>query len=488
MRNDSTAPLQALIIGAGFGGLGMAIRLQQSGIHDFLLLEKGDEVGGCWRENHYPGSGCDVPSHLYSFSFEPKTDWGRRYAQQPEILAYLRHCADKYGLRQRIRFGVEVSGARFDEAAGVWEVSLATGEVLRSRVLISAVGQLSRPAWPRLPGLERFEGESFHSARWNHGCSLEGKRVAVIGTGASAIQFVPAVATQAAKLHVFQRSPGYILPKPDRAYRPWEHALLRRMPWLQRFFRALQYLHHESRVLAFTFFPVLMRLFEGKARRYLEQEVADPELRRKLTPDYPMGCKRILISNDFYAALTRPNVELVDTAIREVTPRGVVTADGREREVDVLIFGTGFAATEFLSPMRITGRDGRELNEAWRQGAEAYLGVTVSGFPNFFMLYGPNTNLGHNSIVYMLESQIRYVLACLKVLRSRELRFLDVRPEAQRGFNAKLQGTLQHSVWSGPCSSWYKTEEGRNTNNWPGFTFTYRRRTRAPRLAHYEAV
>ncbi|HZI11984.1 MAG TPA: NAD(P)/FAD-dependent oxidoreductase [Myxococcus sp.] len=488
MRNHSTGPLQALIIGAGFGGLGMAIRLKQSGIDDFLLLEKGADVGGCWRENHYPGSGCDVPSHLYSYSFEPKTDWGRRYAQQPEILAYLRHCADKYGLRQRIRFGVEVSGARFDEAAGMWEVSIATGEVLRSRVLISAVGQLSRPAWPRLPGLERFEGESFHSARWNHGCSLEGKRVAVIGTGASAVQFVPAVAAQSAKLHVFQRSAGYIIPKPDRDYRPWEHALLRRVPWLQRVFRVLQYLQHESRVLAFTFFPVLMRLFEGKARRYLEQEVADPELRRKLTPDYPMGCKRILISNDFYAALTRPNVELVDTAIREVTPRGLVTEDGREREVDVLIFGTGFAATEFLAPMRIIGRNGRELNEAWRQGAEAYLGVTVSGFPNFFMLYGPNTNLGHNSIVYMLESQIRYVLACMKVLRSRELRFLDVRPEAQRGFNAKLQGTLRHSVWNGPCSSWYKTDEGRNTNNWPGFTFTYRRRTRAPRLAHYEAV
>lgn len=487
MPSDPSAPLQALIIGAGFGGLGMAIRLQQSGVDDFLVLEKGADVGGCWRENHYPGAACDVPSYLYSFSFAPKVDWTRRYAPQEEILAYLRQCTGQYGLRRRIRFGVEVSGARFDEASGLWEVSTAGGEVLRARTLISACGQLNRPAWPQLPGLERFEGEAFHSARWNHDCALEGKRVAVIGTGASAIQFIPAIAGRAAKLHVFQRSPGYVIPKPDRAYRPWETALLRRLPWLHGLFRALQYVQHEVRVLGFTFFPVLMKLMESQARRHLEREIPSPELRRKLTPGYPMGCKRILLSNDFYAALARPDVEVVDEAIREVTPRGVVTADGRERELDVLIFGTGFTATEFLAPMRITGRNGRDLNTVWRQGAEAYLGVTVSGFPNFFMLYGPNTNLGHSSIVYMLESQIRYVLACMEVMRARNLRFLDVRPEAQQDFNARLQRALERSVWGGGCTSWYKTAEGRNTNNWPGFTFMYRRQTRAPRLAHYEA-
>ncbi|HEX8819507.1 MAG TPA: NAD(P)/FAD-dependent oxidoreductase [Archangium sp.] len=489
MRNTpppTSAPLQALIIGAGFGGLGMAIQLRKAGLEDFLLLEKAEDVGGCWRDNHYPGAACDVPSHLYSFSFEPKADWSRRFAPRAEILDYLRHCADKYGLRSRIRFGQEVSAARFDEASGVWEVSTATGELLRTRVLISACGQLSRPAWPRLTGLERFEGPRFHSARWRHDVVLEGKRVAVIGTGASAIQFVPPVASRVQRLFLFQRSAPYVIPRPDRAYRPWEHALLRRVPWLQKLSRTFTYLQYEARVLGFFTFPVVMKLLERRFRRLLEREIAHPELRRKLTPDYPMGCKRILISNDYYAALSRPNVEVVSETIREVTARGVVTADGREHEVDALIFGTGFTATEFLSPMRVFGRGGRELNEVWREGAEAYLGVTVSGFPNFFMLYGPNTNLGHNSIVFMLESQIRYVLACMRVLREHHLRFLDVRPDAQRDFNARLQQALHHSVWEGGCTSWYKTAEGKNTNNWPGFTFLYRRHTRAPKLAHYD--
>ncbi len=422
--------VEVAIIGSGFGGLCMAIRLRLAGIEDFVLLEKADEAGGCWRDNTYPGAACDVPSHLYSFSFEPKTDWSRRFAPQAEILGYLRHCADKYGIRRHLHLHTEVTGAEFDEAAGSWRLHVAGGRTLEARVLVSACGQLNRPAWAKLPGLERFEGKQFHSARWDHGYPLEGRTVAVIGTGASAIQFVPQLAPRVKQLFLYQRSAPYVLPKPDRAYGRAAQALFSRLPAAQTVSRWWTYWYSESRVLAFDGPAWIRGLLERSFHRHLERCVPDPRLREALTPTDPIGCKRVLLSNDYYPALTRPNVEVVTEAIREVTPHGLVTADGRERQVDALIHGTGFQATGFLAPMRITGRGGRELNEAWREGAEAYLGVTVSGFPNLFLLYGPNTNLGHNSIVFMLESQVRYVLACLRVLRERNLRFLDVRPPA----------------------------------------------------------
>lgn len=492
VTRDALVPLprrvEVAIIGSGFGGLCMAIRLRRAGIEDFVLLEKEGEPGGCWRDNTYPGAACDVPSHLYSFSFEPKTDWSRRFAPQEEIHDYLRHCAGKYGIRGHIHFHTEVTGAEFDEAAGLWRIHIAGGRTLEARVLVSACGQLNRPAYPKLQGLERFEGKQFHSARWDHGYPLEGKTVAVIGTGASAIQFVPQIAPRVKQLFLYQRSAPYVLPKPDRAYGQGARALFSRLPVSQLGSRWWTYWQYESRVLAFQGPDWVRKLLERRFRKHLERCVPDPRLREALTPTDPIGCKRVLLSNDYYPALTRPNVEVVTDGIREVTPHGLVTADGRERVVDALIYGTGFQATDFLAPMRITGRAGRELNEAWRQGAEAYLGITVSGFPNLFLLYGPNTNLGHNSIIFMLESQVRYVLACLRVLRERNLRFLDVRPDAQRDFNARLQRSLERSVWGADCTSWYKTAEGRNTNNWPGFTFRYRRETRGPRLAHYEAV
>lgn len=487
-RTPLPQKVEVAIIGSGFGGLCMAIRLRQEGLEDFVLLEKGDDVGGCWRDNTYPGAACDVPSHLYSFSFEHKSDWSRRFAPQSEILAYLRHCADKYGIREHLHLHTEVTGAAFDEAAGLWRVHVSGGRTLEARVLVSACGQLNRPAYPKLQGLERFEGKQFHSARWDHGYALEGKTVAVLGTGASAIQFVPQIAPRVKQLFLFQRSAPYILPKPDRAYGPGELKLFARVPASQTGSRWLTYWEYESRVLALEGPGWVRGLLERTCRKHLEQAIADPALRKVLTPDYPLGCKRVLLSNDYYPALTRPNVAVITDAIREVTPHGLVTADGKERQVDALIHGTGFQATDFLAPMRIAGLGGRELNEAWRQGAEAYLGITVSGFPNLFLLYGPNTNLGHNSIVFMLESQVRYVLGCLRVLRERHLRFLNVRADAQRDFNVKLQRGLEGSVWEAGCTSWYKTAEGRNTNNWPGFTFRYRHQTRAPRLSHYEAV
>lgn len=489
MHNNTPeqAPLRVLIIGAGFAGLGLAMRLSQRGERDFLVLEKGSEPGGTWRDNHYPGAACDVPSHLYSFSFEPKTDWTRRYAPQAEIFAYVRQCVERYQMAPRIRCNSEVADAWFDELAGLWRVTTRDGARFSARALVSACGQLNRPLYPQLPGLQRFAGECFHSARWRHDIDLAGKRVAVIGTGASAIQFVPQLASRVARLHLFQRTPAYVLPKPDRAYSRFELALMQRWPWTQRLDRAWQYLFHEARGVAFFLLPGLMKWMRLSFLRHLAREVADPELRARLTPDYPLGCKRILISNDYYPALVQPQVEVVSEAIGEVTERGIVTADGKERELDVLIFGTGFAASDFLAPMHIRGLGGLELNQAWRDGAEAYKGISVCGFPNLFILYGPNTNLGHNSILYMLESQYPYVLDCLAKL-DEGVRYLDVRRPAQEAWNRRVQHDIQHSVWDQGCSSWYKNAAGKHTNNWSGFTFSYRHHTRRPQWSDYELV
>ncbi|WP_370601278.1 flavin-containing monooxygenase [Pseudomonas nitroreducens] len=490
MTNTSpgSAAVRVLIIGAGFAGLGLAIRLKQAGIDDFLILEKAGDVGGCWRENRYPGAACDVPSHLYSFSFEPKADWSRKFAPQAEILDYARHCADKYGLRERIRFHCEVSAAGFDEAAGEWRVTCANGEELRAQSLVCALGQLSRPLIPHLPGIERFKGRAFHSAQWDAEAPLEGSRVAVVGTGASAIQFVPQIAPKVAELLLFQRSAAYVIPKPDRPYADWERRLKARLPWLQRLDRGLKYVQHEARALAFTVFPPLMKVMRLSFHRHLQRGIPDAGLRARLEPDYPLGCKRILISNDYYPALARSNVKLVDTGIREVTEDAIVTRDGQRHPVDTLIYGTGFAATEFLAPMRVQGLGGRELNQAWKDGAEAYKGISVSGFPNLFILYGPNTNLGHSSIIYMLESQFPYVLACLQRIRREGLKYLDVKPQVQQRFNQHLQHELGHTIWERGCSSWYKTASGRNTVNWPGFTFRYRQLTRQPEFADYDCI
>tara|TARA_A100001391_G_scaffold189999_1_gene161973 strand:- start:19516 stop:20970 length:1455 start_codon:yes stop_codon:yes gene_type:complete len=479
------ADFQVAIIGAGFGGLGMAIELKKRGRHSLVILEKADGVGGAWRDNTYPGAACDVPSHLYSFSFTRKFDWSRRFAPQAEILAYLRKCVDDYHLAPHLRLRTEVRGARFDETDNLWHLDTGDGTVTAA-ALITATGQLNRPAWPRLPGLERFAGPAFHSARWDHDLDLAGKTVAVVGTGASAIQFVPEVARVAARVKLFQRSAAYVIPKPDRPYSALEHTLMRRLPILQRLDRARIYALNESRVLGFTALQGVMRVYQWLFRRYLRRTVSDPALRQTLTPDYPMGCKRILISNDYFQAIERHHIEVHDGAVTAVDETGLVDGQGRHHAADVLIFGTGFQATDFLAPMTITGRQGRDLNQAWRDGAQAYLGISVSGFPNLFMLYGPNTNLGHNSIVYMLESQIAYVLSALETLERPEVARLEVRPEIQDRFNRQLQQRLRATVWERGCDSWYKTASGKNTNNWPGFTFAYRRRTRRLDPRDYE--
>jgi cation diffusion facilitator CzcD-associated flavoprotein CzcO len=394
------------IVGTGFGGIAAAVRLKQAGLEDVVLFERSDDVGGVWRENTYPGAACDVPSHLYSLSFAPKADWSRRFAPQAEIHQYLRDVARDFDVLRHVRFRTEVRAAAFDEERGTWRLTLSGGEEHETDVLIAATGQLSRPSTPDVPGLDRFTGTMFHSAQWDHGHDLSGKRVAVLGTGASAIQFVPAIAARTARLSVFQRSAPYVLSKPDRAYRPRAQRAFARVPGLLRLSREGNYLSNELRSLGFNTEPRLLFAHRARYRKHLRTVVPDPELRQKLMPSDPMGCKRILMSNDWYQTLQQPQVEVVPEPITEVRAHSVVTVDGAEREVDTIILGTGFAATEFLLPMRVTGRDGRDLHERWKDGASAYLGTVVPGFPNLFVLYGPNTNLGHNSILVMLEAQI----------------------------------------------------------------------------------
>ncbi|MEQ3694384.1 MAG: NAD(P)/FAD-dependent oxidoreductase [Thalassolituus sp.] len=477
-----------VIIGAGFGGLGMAIKLKAQGQDDIVIIEKGGDVGGCWRDNTYPGAACDVPSHLYSFSFERHYPWSRRFAPQREIFAYQQHCAGKYDVYRHMRFNTEVAKASFDEAQGVWVITLTNDETIFARVLITATGQLNQPAYPKMPGIDAFKGAHFHSARWDHSVDLKGKTVAVIGTGASAIQFVPEVAKVAGKVMLFQRSAAHVLAKPDWAYTEREHRMLKRFPITQTLDRLKIYIANEARVLGFTSLQKAMALFEWQFKQQLKKFIKDPELREKLTPDYPIGCKRILMSNDYYPALAQDHVEVINQGISEVTATGVVDSEGQHHDADVIIYGTGFQATDFLTPMTITGRDGIALNDAWKDGAEAYLGISVNGFPNLFMLYGPNTNLGHNSIIYMLESQIHYVQQCIAAIDSQNLRSLEVRSFVQVSFNNIVQSKISDTVWNKGCHSWYKTESGKNTNNWPGFTFNYRRQTDKLDLNDYDIV
>ncbi|AOY87779.1 4-hydroxyacetophenone monooxygenase [Marinobacter salinus] len=484
-QNKTSDSPSILIIGTGFGGLGMAIQLKKAGFHNLTLLEKADRVGGTWRDNTYPGAACDVQSHFYSYSFEPKHDWSRKFGLQKEILGYMEHCVCKYGLSDHIRFNAEVQEATFDEARNQWAVTLANGEELKASVLITATGQLNQPAWPEIEGMERFAGKMFHSARWDHDYDLTNKRVAVIGTGASAIQFVPEIARQVKSLALFQRSAAWVLAKPDRPFRAWEQTLFKTVPGWDRLYRCLIYWKNESRALAFTKFKGLLELFAREAKKEARKHVTDPGKLKHIIPDYQIGCKRILISNDWYPAINQPHVNLVTAPIDRINEDGVVTRDGRHYPVDAIIFGTGFRASEFLSPMTVRGRSGVSLNQAWKDGASAFKGITVSGFPNLFILYGPNTNLAHNSIVYMLESQFRYVLSALNALKENPGSAMDVRKDRQERFSSEVQSSLTGSVWDAGCTSWYLDSNGKNTINWPGFTFMYRFATRSVNTADY---
>jgi cation diffusion facilitator CzcD-associated flavoprotein CzcO len=479
------AKLRVAIIGAGFSGLCMGAALRRAGIDRFQIFEKASSVGGTWRENVYPGSGCDVPSHLYCYSFAPNPHFSRAFAGQGEILSYLERFADEQGLSPHLRFDTEVTSARFDAERTVWSLTLKSGEVAEADVVVTATGQLNRPHRPEIRGLADFAGAMFHSAEWRVGHDLRGRRVAVIGSGATAVQIIPSVAPLVERLYLFQRTPSWVIPKADHAYPAAVRRAFERVPGLLKLNRYLIYWLLEPRFVAFSKGSRFGEFFERYARQWMEQEVTDPDLRRKLIPDYPPGCKRILISSEYLSALQRREVEVVTDPIERVTRDAVVTRDGRSRAVDTIVLATGFDATNFLAPMSIEGLDGVRLEDAWRHGAEAHLGMAVSGFPNFFMLYGPNTNLGHNSIVFMVECQTRYVARLIEELSKDQVRYLDVSRDSMNRFNQAIQEKLSRTVWNANCTNWYTTAEGKQTNNWPYFTLDYWWRTREPNFEDF---
>jgi cation diffusion facilitator CzcD-associated flavoprotein CzcO len=479
-HGPAKAELDVAIIGAGFSGLCMAIALKKAGTQTFRIYEKADDLGGTWRDNRYPGCACDVPSHLYSFSFEQNPDWSRSYSPQPEIWRYMKSCAHKYDIASHMRFGAAVTEARFDEANHFWRITLAGGETITARALVSGVGALHLPAFPKIKGLENFAGRAFHSSEWDETADLTGQRVGVIGTGASAIQIVPAIAAKVKQLTLFQRTPAWVLPRMDSSFSERAKRWFRNVPGLQRLFRGFIYANMEMRALGFLGNRKLMQRVEKFAHDYLEKTIPDPELRKALTPDYQIGCKRILVSDDYYQAFNRPNVSLVTAPIDHATAGGIVTADGQSHGFDTLIYATGFRANEPLAEINVVGRSGHTLGEEWRAGAEAYYGITVAGYPNFFILLGPNTGLGHNSIIFMIEAQVRYVMHCLGWLFREGANEVEVRRDVQRQFNTKLRADMDRTVWQSGCHSWYLNENGTNSTIWPGFTVSYWWQTRHP--------
>lgn len=476
--NGARRHFRVAIIGTGFSGLGMAIRMLGEGMNDFVVFEREDDVGGTWRENTYPGIACDVPSNLYSFSFAPNPNWSKVYSGGGEIWDYLRDTALKYGVMPNIRFGHEVTEGHWESDGQRWRLETTQG-TFYADIVIGGMGPLAEPAIPAVKGIENFKGSVFHSAQWDHDFDLTGKRIAVVGTGASAIQFVPAVQRQAGKMYLFQRTAPWVLPRNERAFTRLEQRLYKRLPIVQRAVRAGIYWAFETRVIAFAKQPRFMKVLEAIGRTHLKRQVKDPQLRSKLTPRYTIGCKRILMANDYYPALQQPNVEVVTDGVDEVHAHSIVTQDGAEREVDAIIWGTGFHVTDTEAPSRVFGEGDRRLSEVWGTSPQAYLGTAIAGFPNIFMMIGPNTGLGHTSMVFMIESQIEYLIGALKHMEQSNVGALNVRQDELERFNAALQKRLKNTVWNtGGCASWYLDAEGRNTTIWPGFTFEFRQRTR----------
>lgn len=483
----SESHVRVAIIGAGFGGLGAAIQLKRSGIDDFIVLERAEEVGGTWQANTYPGAQCDIPSILYSYSFAPNPEWSRLYPLQPEIKRYLHDCAERFGVTSHLRLGHEVREAAWDEGAQTWEVTTEGGR-WHARVLIGAIGPFSEPSVPDIVGLDQFRGRVYHSSSWDHEHDLSGERVAVIGTGASAVQIIPRVRAQARTLTVFQRTPTWIMPHPDGSTAGWPRRLFERFPATQRAARTAFDLAQEALVPGLVHQPWLLKGLEWLARAHLRRQVRDPQLRAKLTPPYSFGCKRPTFSNDYYPALAHPDSEVVTESIQKVCPEGVVTAEGSTHGVDTIILATGFRMSDHPGFDRVHGRDGRSLGEVWNGDPQAYLGTTVGGFPNFFLLLGPNSVV-YTSQVVTIEAQLNYVLSCLRAMDDRGLSSIDVRAEVQRDFVAEVDRRLGGSVWNtGGCNSYYLSRTGRNFTFFPGFNRSFAARTREVNLADYHTV
>src|SRR4051794_2443749 len=483
-EQTDTRVFDVAIVGSGFSGMGIAIKLQQEGRRDFVVLERASDVGGTWHYNTYPGCACDVPSHLYSFSFAPNPRWTETYSKQPEIRSYLEQVADDFDIRPHIRFNHTVDTAGWNEDERRWEIETDQGTI-HACVLVAGMGPLAEPSTPDLPGLEDFVGPAFHSARWDHDWDPKGKRVASIGTGASAIQYVPELQPDLERLHVFQRTPPWVFPHNNRPIREWERRLYSRSKLAQRLMRGGIYSGREVAVLGFVKNPRFMGVAERMAKRHMQKQISDPELLEKVTPDYTIGCKRILPSNKWYLALGEPNVELVTSGVKEVRGNAVVDEDGVEREVDAIVFGTGFHVTDMPVAHAVRGRAGRTLEEHWRGSPRAHLGLTIDDFPNFFLMLGPNTGLGHSSMVYMIESQIAHVMDALRALDTNGAEILEVREDVLERYNAKVDEQLDGTVWNTGCKSWYLDATGRNSTLWPDWTWRFRQRAAGFDPAHY---
>jgi cation diffusion facilitator CzcD-associated flavoprotein CzcO len=488
LRADAPRHVRVLIVGGGFSGLGLAIKLSQSGRRDYLVIERGSDVGGTWRDNTYPGAACDVPSQLYSYSFALNPNWTRSFSPQPEIQAYIKSVASKYGVLKNHLFDCELQSANWDAEAGHWAVETSRGNFTAS-VLVTAFGALCEPALPNIKGIETFTGEVMHSARWNHAVDLAGKRVAVIGTGASSIQIVPSIAPTVEQLDVYQRTAPWVMPRHDRAYTKAERRAFR-IPGYQKVVRGLLYSSREITALGFCYEPRILAVAQKQAAANIRRSITDPALIKAVTPNFRMGCKRVLISNDYYPAIARDNVELVTDGIAEIRPGSIVTSDATVRPIDVLISATGFHVTDSPSAHLIKGADGRTLGAHWSEfGMQAYKGSTVAGFPNMFSIVGPNTGLGHTSMVYMIESSINYVMDALAVIDRNDLATVEVRQSAQDDYNIAVQKRMAKTIWTtGGCASWYLDEHGRNSTLWPDFTFKFRSMTRHFDLAAYRST
>jgi cation diffusion facilitator CzcD-associated flavoprotein CzcO len=477
-----------LIVGAGMSGICLGVRLLKAGITDFRILEKAPGPGGVWRYNDYPGSACDVMAHSYSFSFAQNANWSRMYAPRDEIMAYIDNLCCQYDLYSKMIFKVNAVRYEYSDTECSWTITTDEGLLFSAAVLIDATGVLHRPNIPHIEGTSRFVGQAFHSAEWNHATDLRGKRVALIGTGASAVQILPEISQYASKVSVFQRTPQWVLPRKNRAISPLERALFRRIPALQTARRYVNYWLHEVVVVAFLY-PALMTVFEAVSRRFLKRQVRDPILQEQLTPNYRAGCKRFVITSDYYPALQRPNVELVTTPIVEFVESGFRTTDGKVHNLDAVIFCTGFRTHERLALAEVRGRNGVLLSQAWRNGMEAHLGTTVAGFPNFFLMMGPNSGSGHQSILFAIEIQARYIAKCVQRMQARRWREIEVRHDAQKAFNAHVTRRLSGSVWNrGGCTSWFLDESGSNRQVWPGWSVAYWWRMRRPANKHFVTV
>lgn len=469
--------LDAIVVGTGFAGLCSAIKLKEAK-SDFLVLEKDSGVGGVWRANTYPGAQCDVQSHLYSFSFEAYPFWSRTYGLQEEILKYLEMCSNKYGITPHIRFHTEVTSTTWDDSEQIWEVKTNKGDLFKTKTLFLAFGGLSQVSYPDIPGIEKFQGKLFHSARWNHSVDLSEKKVGVIGSAASAIQIVPAIASKVKELSIFQRTASWIIPKEDRPYSFLEQMAFRFLPGLQWLSRETIYWQLEWRAIAFVYAPFLMEQLQKRVEKHIHDSIKDPVLAKKVTPNYTLGCKRILLSNDFYPSIQRPNVSVITTGIQEIDEKGIVMKDGSKVSLDVIVTATGFKVSEDVVPFEVKGKNGLRLEEAWKNGPEAYLGTTIKGFPNLFLVVGPNTGLAHSSMVYMIEAQVNYIMKAIHYMKAKRIETLEVKPQIHDSYNEQIQERLEKSVWNrGGCASWYKTKSGKNISLWPGFTFEYRLKT-----------